>query len=102
MPRVYHRCPRHPAEVYSPPRGCPSCQAAKERRRGTARQRYGPAWEKVRELVLQRDRTCRWCGAPATEVDHLTPRARGGEHTPENLVASCRRCNLRRGARGAR
>ena len=25
--------------------------------------------------------------------DHIVPRSRGGEHTWENVVAACRRCN---------
>lgn len=39
---------------------------------------------------------CQYCGAPAENVDHVTPRSRGGTHTWENVVASCRRCNARK------
>lgn len=61
-------------------------------------------FRKLRLLVLQRDEfTCHWCGTEVTpetaDVDHLTPRALGGEDNMENLVTSCRACNRSRGAR---
>jgi hypothetical protein len=54
----------------------------------------------LRGAVLDRDGwTCRYCGAEATEVDHVDPRARGGATTPANLVAACRPCNKGKGIR---
>jgi len=51
-------------------------------------------------VVFRRDEfRCRYCGAdevPLT-VDHLITWESGGPSTPDNLVASCRKCN---GARG--
>jgi hypothetical protein len=48
--------------------------------------------------ILQRDQfTCRFCGRRASEteleVDHLTPRSRGGSDDLDNLVTTCRNCN---------
>ena len=44
--------------------------------------------------VVARDRAlCAYCGGDATTVDHVIPRAKGGSHTWENVVAACRRCN---------
>ncbi|MGH9066637.1 MAG: HNH endonuclease [Acidimicrobiales bacterium] len=44
--------------------------------------------------VLARDsRRCAWCGGPATTVDHVVPRAKGGPHAWENVVAACAPCN---------
>jgi hypothetical protein len=48
--------------------------------------------------VLQRDNyTCRYCGAFAPlvilEVDHVTPRSRGGSDDMGNLVTACADCN---------
>ena len=78
---------------------------------------YGKGWTKLRRHVLERDGyLCRWCGvelrrpgtqygAPAT-VDHLVAvgelRAVGervdpASVHPDDLVASCRTCNARRG-----
>lgn len=57
-------------------------------------------WKKQRLRVLARDAyTCAYCGDVATEVDHVISRKAGGGHEMENLVACCRSCNLRKGAR---
>jgi 5-methylcytosine-specific restriction endonuclease McrA len=48
----------------------------------------------TRRAVFARDGGhCVYCGAPATSLDHVVPRSRGGGHDWENVVASCRRCN---------
>jgi 5-methylcytosine-specific restriction endonuclease McrA len=53
-----------------------------------------------RRAVFARDRhTCQYCAAPAENLDHVVPRARGGSHTWENVVAACRACNARKGDR---
>lgn len=36
---------------------------------------------------------CQYCGRAAENIDHVVPRSRGGEHTWENVVACCSRCN---------
>jgi len=61
-------------------------------------------WRKLRLAVLARDgAVCHWCGAPATEADHLVERALGGLNVMSNLVAACSSCNARRGGElGAR
>ena len=76
---------------------------------GSALTRAGSTrtWRKVRADVLSRDRwVCRYCGAPATCVDHVISRKvwaqgggggrayAGGVDDPRNLVAACTRCNL--------
>ena len=44
---------------------------------------------------------CHWCGLilerKKTTVDHVIPRARGGNSLPENLVVACKPCNNFRG-----
>jgi 5-methylcytosine-specific restriction endonuclease McrA len=51
----------------------------------------------TRRAVFARDEwTCQYCGRAAENVDHVIPRSRGGAHTWENVVASCRRCNARK------
>ncbi len=56
-----------------------------------------------RNILLRDDYTCQYCGCQPhprdLNLDHVIPRSRGGESTWENLVASCRRCNLEKGAR---
>ena len=36
---------------------------------------------------------CVYCGAKATDIDHVIPRSSGGTNSTHNLVASCRACN---------
>jgi len=57
-----------------------------------------------RKNILVRDRyTCQYChqsfGPADLTLDHVVPRSKGGNSTWENLVASCRRCNNRKGDR---
>lgn len=52
-----------------------------------------------RQSVLARDgHACQYCGSRKDlTIDHVVPRWCGGPHTWENLVACCRRCNLKKG-----
>jgi 5-methylcytosine-specific restriction endonuclease McrA len=53
-----------------------------------------------RRAVFARDsHRCQYCGSAADNLDHIVPRSRGGPHTWENVVASCRTCNARKEAR---
>ena len=53
-----------------------------------------------RRGVLVRDRhRCAYCGRRATTVDHVVPRAQGGQDTWLNTVASCAEDNHRKAAR---
>jgi 5-methylcytosine-specific restriction endonuclease McrA len=53
-----------------------------------------------RRSVFVRDRhECQYCGTRAENLDHVVPKSQGGMHTWENVVASCRRCNTRKGGR---
>ncbi|MGE0583468.1 MAG: HNH endonuclease [Steroidobacteraceae bacterium] len=68
--------------------------------RGTAAERgYGAAWRKLRALVLARDQgLCQAClktgrTTPATQVDHIRPKATGGTDEPSNLQSLCRPCH---------
>lgn len=51
----------------------------------------------TRRAIFARDRSrCVYCSDPATTVDHVLPRSRGGRHVWENVVAACNRCNHRK------
>lgn len=54
-----------------------------------------------RNIFLRDDYTCQYCHErlPVRELnlDHVMPRSRGGGASWENLVTSCRECNLRKG-----
>jgi 5-methylcytosine-specific restriction endonuclease McrA len=52
-----------------------------------------------RHAVLARDQhMCQYCGSRSKEmtIDHVVPRWAGGPHTWDNLVACCRKCNLKK------
>lgn len=51
----------------------------------------------LRELVVARDGSCRWCGATVDLIaDHIISRRNGGAHHPLNFQALCQRCNSRK------
>jgi 5-methylcytosine-specific restriction endonuclease McrA len=55
-----------------------------------------------RRAVLVRDgRRCQFshCERPASTVDHVVPRSRGGAHEWTNVIAACPQCNARKGDR---
>ena len=61
---------------------------------------YGSVWTKIRERILKRDMyLCQAClklgrTTPATQVDHITPKAQGGTDDDGNLQAICAACHL--------
>ncbi|MCD6162162.1 MAG: HNH endonuclease [candidate division Zixibacteria bacterium] len=55
-----------------------------------------------RKNVIKRDGgICQYCGCKVEHmtVDHVIPKIRGGKDVWENLVASCQKCNNRKGQR---
>lgn len=61
---------------------------------------YRSGMKPTRAAVFARDlHRCQYCDASAETLDHVVPRSRGGDHSWDNLVACCRRCNLRKGDR---
>ncbi|MCF6305769.1 MAG: HNH endonuclease [Rhodobacteraceae bacterium] len=51
-------------------------------------------------LFLRDGFSCQYCGKSGEMTfDHVTPRARGGRTTWENVVAACSPCNLYKGAK---
>jgi HNH endonuclease len=56
-----------------------------------------------RNLMLRDGFQCQYCGKRPSHrdlnVDHVVPRSRGGGDSWENLVVSCRFCNLKKGRR---
>lgn len=59
-----------------------------------------PLSNALREKVLHRDNdTCRYCGNPATCIDHVVPYSVTPLHEEDNLIAACGRCNSIAGSR---
>ena len=55
----------------------------------------------TRKAVFARDGgRCVYCSAPATSLDHVVPRSRGGPHSWDNVVSACARCNHVKADRG--
>jgi hypothetical protein len=56
-------------------------------------------FKKQRLKVLARDnRVCQYCGAEdANHVDHVVPKVAGGGDELDNLLTSCKKCNLLKG-----
>jgi 5-methylcytosine-specific restriction endonuclease McrA len=58
----------------------------------------------VREYLLEKwDRTCVYCGAKnvSLQVEHITPKARGGSNRISNLTLACEACNQKKGTQTA-
>lgn len=61
---------------------------------------YGTAWEKLRARTLKRDsylcQPCKRQGrvTAATQVDHITPKAKGGTDDEGNCQSICADCHL--------
>jgi len=49
-----------------------------------------------RAIFIRDSFECQYCGATAENVDHIQPRSKGGTHTWDNVVASCRPCNSKK------
>ena len=91
---VLRLCARH--RTLSPGR-CPQCLADRQERR---RVHVSAKGKKFRQAILERDGyVCHHCGGKAESVDYLRALVDGGQALDEtNAVASCLRCNFRRGA----
>lgn len=74
---------------------------SKQRRarlRGCAGSVSKSQWDEILEMF---DRRCAFCLSKLEKptLDHFTPLSRGGDHSPENVVPACDRCNKRKHAR---
>ncbi len=61
--------------------------------------RQRPLTPSRRSVFFRDDHECQYCARPAENLDHVTPKSQGGDHTWGNIVAACRRCNSRKGGR---
>lgn len=51
----------------------------------------------VAHVLATQGRVCWICGGPASTVDHVMPRSKGGDDSDGNLRPACHSCNSRRG-----
>ena len=83
------RCPKHKRVPW---------QEGDRTRPSAAERGYGARWQRMREAILALEPLCRPCKqagrvTPATEIDHIIPKARGGTDAPDNLQPICRDCH---------
>lgn len=69
-------------------------------RKKTAERGYSGPWLRLRQVILSRDPICRMCQRePSAHVDHIKPKADGGEDIESNLQGLCARCHSKKTAR---
>ena len=62
-------------------------------------------WKRRRRLHLgnREEWKCFYCDAEldfeTLTIDHIIPRSKGGSNRADNMVASCRKCNNKKGSR---
>lgn len=104
MPRRVGRPCKAPGcpEVVTEGAWCPSHRPKDvDARPSRSRRGYTRTWQKIRASHLARYPLCVACRAEgrttaATEVDHITPLARGGTHAAANLQSLCKSCHSRK------
>jgi 5-methylcytosine-specific restriction endonuclease McrA len=62
--------------------------------------RYPRAYRNYRAEVLAKKPKCWNCDSPATTLDHIKQRSKGGSHDPKNLRPACGSCNFIRNQYG--
>jgi len=55
----------------------------------------------INNLIIKHNNCCFYCKQILISVhmDHIVPLCKGGEHKIENLVPSCKKCNLSKGSK---
>jgi|TARA_S200002703_G_scaffold110695_1_gene96312 5-methylcytosine-specific restriction endonuclease McrA len=57
------------------------------------------AKRQFRQSILEAwEHRCAYCGKPATTLDHVRPRSKGGQTDRANLISCCASCNSRKGS----
>ena len=83
----------------------PKQQWSRDRAKTTTQRGYGAAWRKLRKIVIARDSgLCQVCLSSGfvksfDEVDHITPKAKGGSDDLNNLQCICKPCHKAKTAR---
>lgn len=98
-PCRYPGCPKLTDESYCAEHAkLSSQQYEKYDRDPVAKRRYGRMWRKIRSGFIAKHPLCEECKkagrlTKATEVHHILPLSRGGNHDADNLMALCKPCH---------
>lgn len=69
-------------------------------RPSSSAQGYGRTWQRLRRMVLAGQPVCADCQrAPATEVDHIVSKRKGGTDDRSNLIGLCCSCHSKKTCR---
>jgi 5-methylcytosine-specific restriction endonuclease McrA len=79
------------------PEGAALCRCPECKQGGSIVRRSGSSIRRRAGIFRRFGFTCYLCDDPATTLDHVIPRARGGSNRDENLRPCCRRCNEAKG-----
>ena len=75
-------------------------KSCKEKKQEERKIKLGSPYLKKRFIILTRDNfTCQYCGRSVKEgvileIDHIDPKSNGGENKTDNLITSCKDCNI--------
>jgi 5-methylcytosine-specific restriction protein A len=81
-----------------PPTHKPRRLPAPDGRAKTAERGYGAAWRRLRAARLAIHPFCEapGCTSEATDVDHVTAKAKGGADDAANLMSLCHACHSKK------
>ena len=105
-PCRYPGCPRLADGVYCPEHAKEMKRHYEHFARGyDSHDRYGGAWQKIRDRYIAAHPLCEMCAArgryvEATLVHHIFSIADGGVHDDDNLISLCISCHERIHQRG--
>lgn len=81
-------------------------QCSKEEQHNTYKSNNNPLMARYLrnrfEIFMRDNFACQYCGRTARDgsklvIDHITPKARGGKDTVDNLITACSECNSGKG-----
>ena len=75
---------------------CEPCREIAKQRKADSRKSI--IHKDLSAWILKRDNfTCQYCGEQGYVADHVVPYSKGGKGDPDNLIASCNSCNMKKG-----
>ena len=77
---------------------CEECREIAKQKKAFIRKAY--IHKDLSMWILKRDNfTCQYCNGSADVADHVIPHSKGGLGDPDNLIAACNSCNMKKGSK---